>query len=340
MAPFAQEGCSSDEAAAALALLALPSPLRRRVVPPSIPAEAQAAPTAVPAVTQSRSRGPVVGGGQWVEKLEMLQKELLDEFDRIRTRRASRAAGRPECTSSPQAESVYEAQGQEVAAESGKAAGDEAVLAPTDTLGDELAAELAAARAAAAQARGEIVRLFEAASAEGVDVADLWQQRDAVEHALAEAELEKRRQAAAWDLLRSSVDVNTFASITRRVAGCDKDDRALPVDVARRIFEGSATFRENSRPSAPCGPRPGIAASQSRAMRLRRDFSRDQKVAKPEAKGSTKANVRSSSMTSLPLPRKPQQGSRNGPCAAGADASAACREDSPSVRDRILAFER
>lgn len=119
---------------------------------------------------------------------------------------------------------------------------------------EEIPADLAAAREAMEKAQAETTKLWEAASALLPASAEAlrggWEQS----HALAQAELEKKMQAKAWETIRGSVDMKTFTLITRRATGCE-GERSLSVGAARNIFEGpppaeqrSSMTRQRSRP--------------------------------------------------------------------------------------------
>ena len=81
--------------------------------------------------------------------------------------------------------------------------------------------ELAAAEAALNTAKGETLKLWNAAKSVLADpVFQVLKKQGDMQRKLAEVEFEESMQAASWQLLRGSVDKKALGEITRLAAGC------------------------------------------------------------------------------------------------------------------------
>mmetsp|Transcript_1781 Transcript_1781/g.3198 ORF Transcript_1781/g.3198 Transcript_1781/m.3198 type:complete len:267 (+) Transcript_1781:64-864(+) len=114
----------------------------------------------------------------------------------------------------------------------------------------EVPEELRAAQTAAAKAKADTSKLWEAArhKLEEAPFLELSQKGD-LQRAWAEVEFEQARQAEAWRLLKESLDRTMLGEITRMAAGCE-GGRSLSVGVARNLFEthhGPEALRHGSR---------------------------------------------------------------------------------------------
>lgn len=110
---------------------------------------------------------------------------------------------------------------------------ERAALCALDTV--DGGADLVAARLASQRAREETEVLW-AAAVSLVDPAELQAMRQHEASARFEelSELEKRRAAAFWDILRECTDELTFTNVARRLGGG-------PVSVAKRLFQASSS---------------------------------------------------------------------------------------------------
>lgn len=98
--------------------------------------------------------------------------------------------------------------------------------------------DLAAAQDAIKNAQAANSKLWEAATALlPANIAGALRASWDVDQAKSHAELEKKMQAKAWEVIRGNCDVSTLALISRKATGCE-GERALSVGAARNIFEG------------------------------------------------------------------------------------------------------
>merc|ERR1712100_938808 len=98
----------------------------------------------------------------------------------------------------------------------------------------------APALAELARARRETELLWKAI-ADSVDesLLQVLREQDEESRVAAEAEFERQRRTALWEAVRESVDASTFAVIARNVSDDTSQQAALPVCVARRLFEAA-----------------------------------------------------------------------------------------------------
>jgi len=128
-------------------------------------------------------------------------------------------------------------------------------------------ADLASAREAIRESNMEVEKLWEAVRFTVQDkgvLAELMR-RDAVSRAILEAEIAKQRLQGTWDMIRANTDMNTFAAVTRKAAGCE-GGRSMSVGAARRLFERTAEEKTGTRnggrdttPSRGVPPRRGLS---------------------------------------------------------------------------------
>merc|ERR1712032_8558 len=144
----------------------------------------------------------------------------------------------------------------------------------------------------------------------------------------AKAEFETQRQAETWDMMRSSMDMKTFAELTRKADGSHgtKGERNLSVGAAHRIFDSSA------RSDVQMPPRTRMEGSRrpvSRGALCREQTSK--------ANGYEMECSVGLARESLPATFGALQASFSKTTAK--EGSAANRYQSPSVRDCVQALE-
>jgi len=133
----------------------------------------------------------------------------------------------------------------------------------------EKSAELTRLHEEAKHARRETDALWKAiASAVDASVFLALRRSDTETRAYCEVEVERQRRAALWEALRESVDAEAFAAVARSINGGTGVQPALPVSVARRLFEaadGAKTGEGTPRQCATARPPPALpSASQKR----------------------------------------------------------------------------
>jgi len=227
------------------------------------------------------------------ESLEQAVISLVREADR-RRRLSSSFGNEPRTGAAPSAvgpevhggpEGVYQRDGStgrwRSVSRSAPVCRKETVQQPPP-VSEEIPADLAAARETIKKAKAETAKLWEAASSLLPGTAEPsaealragWEQS----HALAQADLEKKMQAKAWEMIRGSADMKTFTLITRRATGCE-GERALSVGAARNIFEApppvdhrSSMTRHRSRPHSGKAAAPRSAqASEDVSSKVRQE---------------------------------------------------------------------
>lgn len=129
---------------------------------------------------------------------------------------------------------------------------------------DEVSAEAAPVQSA------HIQRLCDEAKHASTQTAALWKAiADVVEapvllalrtsdseaRAQADTNRERQQRSALWEALQEAVDANTFAAVAQKLNGSSGPQPALPVSVARRLFEASDGAKAGD--GTPRGPKPG-----------------------------------------------------------------------------------
>lgn len=136
-------------------------------------------------------------------------------------------------------EKAAPAQKQESAEQATDQTSDE-IQALADSLmrQDAIPEDLTAAQDAFKKVQAENSKLWEAAAALlPANVAAALRASWEVDQAKSRAELEKKMQAKAWEVIRGNSDVATLALISRKASGCE-GERALSVGAAKNIFGG------------------------------------------------------------------------------------------------------
>lgn len=83
--------------------------------------------------------------------------------------------------------------------------------------------------------------------------------QDAASRAVAQVKLERRARNALWEALQEAADAPTVMAVAQRINNSRRQDSALPVHIARRLFEAApSTPKQSSRDSGSIGatPRP------------------------------------------------------------------------------------
>lgn len=182
-----------------------------------------------------------------------------------------------------------------------------------------------AAQAEVEKARAETAKLWEAFQiiAPPKISTDLRQRYD-IDRAQLELEFEKQRKDASWEMIRNSVDMKTFAMITRRATGCE-GERNLAVVAGRNLFEGASKPKE---PQKQRRPRSSASIRNLEAPVESSQTDWQMKQRRPSGAGV--------------LPPRPKLHASHTFPEANTEkipTTTTTRPESPSVRHRVLAFE-
>ena len=222
--------------------------------------------------------------------------------------------------------------------------------------------ELATACATAKRSRAETAKLWDAAEAvltEPEVLAEM-RRRDTLSRALAEADFETQRRASTWDMMRSSMDVKTFAEVTRKADASDdaKGDRNISICAARRIFDAPSGLERPEQSAANAPPKKRLDGSRRPMSRggVDRTSGREQApttsilrsssrsfLLPPRSKASECEREGTSARVSLPATFGALQAAKIGACfgkpTAAEGGAAANRHQSPSVRSLVQALD-